>query len=108
MRRCVMKKILPVILVAVIVCIVIVRSVYDTQWMIGKNSDEIQARYGQFDYHSEEAAEDGLYKDCVCFYLVQTNETDLFGDPLPDERLYIYFDADGIAYEAYKHVDGGG
>ena len=81
---------------------------YNVDWIVGKNSKQIQARYGEFDGHPLDVPEDGLYRDCHCVYYVQVGGRQLFGDRLPDEFLYIYFDEEGIAYKATKFVDSGG
>ena len=64
---------------------------YIDSWIIGKNSDQIQKLYGEFDKKGKSINQDGLYYDCVCGYYTRKNENGF--------KLYlIYFDSDGIAY----------
>lgn len=110
-EECTIKKALPILLILTLLCLIFVGEMigrYDVDWMIGKTSERIQKRYGEFDGHSEELGEDGLYKNCYCIYIVQTGKRDLFGDQLPTERLYVIFDDNGIAIDAYIQTDGGG
>ncbi len=78
---------------------------YDPDWIIGKNSAEIQKRYGAFDFCNAEASDDGLVRDCVATYYIRKDAKQLFGDPLPDIKFHIWFDETGIAYEAYRRED---
>ena len=80
---------------------------YDKDWIIGKDANEIQSRYGKFDGHPQDIPDDGLYKNCTCSYSLPVGHQ-LFGDPLPEEFLYIYFDDAGIAYKVYKYVEPAG
>lgn len=77
---------------------------YNKEWMTGKTSKQIQARYGDFDGHSEEASEDGLYRDCRCVYILKKDQRNWGGTEF-DEFLYILFDENGIAYKVYVYVD---
>lgn len=84
-------------------------ALYDKEWMIGKTSKQIQARYGKFDYATEDKDEDGLYKDCRCIYNLKVGATEKYtGDPEPDEYLYVDFDENGVAYKVHKWRDPGG
>lgn len=78
---------------------------YDPDWIIGKNSAEIQKRYGAFDFCNAEASDDGLVRDCVATYYIRKDAKQLFGDPLPDIKFHIWFDETGIAYKAYRRED---
>lgn len=80
---------------------------YNVDWIIGKDANEIQSRYGKFDGHPQDIPDDGLYKNCTCSYSLPVGHQ-LFGDPLPEEFLYIYFDDAGIAYKVYKYVEPAG
>jgi hypothetical protein len=79
---------------------------YNVNWIIGKDSDQIQARYGEFDWTPKDVPEDGLYRNCCCSYNLVYNQrhwTD--GRRVPNEFLEIYFDENGVAYKAEKYVD---
>ena len=80
---------------------------YNKEWIVGKNSKQIQARYGKFDGHTEDVCEDGLYKDCIGIYFLQI-DTRNWDERLPNEYLYIVFDSDGVARKVYKYVAQGG
>ena len=80
---------------------------YDKDWIKGKNSEQIQARYGKFDGHPQDIPDDGLYRDCICVYFLQIDKQ-TWDETLPNEKLYIVFDSKGIAQKVYKHVDEGG
>ena len=105
-----MKKIVSLFIITAILCVLSGCESdwkYDKEWIIGKNSKQIQARYGEFDGHPQDVPEDGLYKDCICAYFLQIDRK-TWDETLPDEKLYIVFDSEGIAQTVYKHVDQGG
>ena len=102
-----MKKVIAVLMVLSLMlglsaCKMIGR--YNVNWIIGKNSDQIQARYGEFDWKPKDVPEDGLYRNCYCTYYLRVDQVD-WSERLPDEYLRIYFDENGIAYAAKKEVD---
>ena len=82
---------------------------YNKEWMLGKTSKQIQARYGEFDTHTKEVSEDGLYRDCKCGYYVNADAKQMIGgDPEPPVYLYIKFDVNGIAYDVFTmNLPGG-
>ena len=105
-----MKKIVSLFIITAILCVLSGCESdwrYDKEWIVGKNSKQIQARYGEFDGHTEDVSEDGLYKDCICIYFLQIDAR-TWDERLPNEYLYIVFDSDGIARKAYKYVAQGG
>ena len=63
-------------------------------WILGKNAEQIQDKYGAFDQVGNPQESDGLYKNCVCAYYI----TDLhYGDYL--HMFCVSFDSNGIARE---------
>ena len=84
-------------------------ALYNKEWMIGKTSKQIQARYGKFDYVTEDKDEYGLYKNCRCGYGLKVGAREKYtGDPEPDEYLFVYFDENGVAYKVKKWINPGG
>lgn len=81
---------------------------FDVNWMIGKNSNEIQKRYGVFD-NNNIALQEKTYIDAVGMYLTGKGVSDLsfklFLRPVNDEYIYIYFDSNGIAYKVETRVE---
>ena len=77
---------------------------YNVNWIIGKNSDQIEARYGEFDVKPKDGKEYGLYRRCRCAYYLVRDQRNWAGR-VPDVLLYIYFDEEGIAYAAKKIED---
>ena len=72
--------------------------IFDESWIFGKNSDEIQAKYGKFDQIGK-LNEQGLCYDSCCSYSTQD-----FPDIGLKESYVIYFDSDGIAYKIVKRA----
>ena len=76
--------------------------------MIGKNSNEIQKRYGVFD-NNNIPDQEKTYIDAVGMYLTGKSVSDLsfklFLRPVNDEYIYIYFDSNGIAYKVETRVE---
>ena len=81
---------------------------FDVNWMIGKNSNEIQKRYGVFD-NNNIPDQEKTYIDAVGMYLTGKSVSDLsfklFLRPVNDEYIYIYFDSNGIAYKVETRVE---
>ena len=81
---------------------------FDVNWMIGKNSNEIQKRYGVFD-NNNIPDQEKTYRDAVGMYLTGKSVSDLsfklFLRPVNDEYIYIYFDSNGIAYKVETRVE---
>ena len=82
--------------------------IYDKSWIIGKNSNEIQERYGIFDIKGEHQNENGLFYSTSCGYYTQHGDTVItiqrFFDSPKDEKLIIVFDANGIAIRILTRV----
>lgn len=83
---------------------------YDPDDFIGLNSDEIIAKYGEFDVHkatlrATEAAY--LYCNGSCGYMVKEEQVGFLGTD-PPEYFMIYFDANGIAYKCTYETGGWG
>ncbi len=79
---------------------------YNEEWIIGKTSDEIQERFGEFDgsYSSHplkypEYCFDGDYKNAVCYYITKPARVGFLGTD-PEERFEIVFDKNGFATSA--------
>ena len=74
---------------------------YDTHWIIGKTSAEIQERYGEFDYWFAPKPSDGLCCNMMCGYIVK-EKYDSFVFYSWELILAIWFDSDGVAYKLEK------
>ena len=84
------------------------RNPYDSEWIIGKTSAEIEARYGNFYQCSMPASEGGLYKNCRCSLLLKERRKGFLGTE-PAEVLAISFDENGVAYQTLETLgDWGG
>lgn len=81
---------------------------YDTEWIIGKTSAEIEERYGAFYQCSMPVSEDGLYRNCRCSLVIKERRVEFLGTD-PAEVLAISFDENGIAYKTFEELgDWGG
>ena len=73
---------------------------YDEDWIIGKNSNEIQEKYGEFYSHGTED-EDGLIRNGWGEYITAVGVPDInlymFIAPNADEYYRIHFDENGLA-----------
>lgn len=69
---------------------------YDDDWMIGKTSAEIEARYGTFDKLGMNYEEDGLLRKTCAGYIIRESRTSWFGRTT-EQLLVVYFDELGIA-----------
>ena len=90
---------------------------YNDALIMGKNSNDIQAMYGEFDKVKPQAYitnlsecknNEGLYVNCIAGYFTGAGHDDfsivsLLLFPVYDEYYLIYFDGDGIAYKIEKH-----
>lgn len=83
---------------------------YNTEWIIGKTSSEIEKRYGIFDQAptSPEFQKDGNYISCRCGYTTKEEHVGFLGTD-PTEYFVIYFDSEGKAYKVIEDwvVPGG-
>lgn len=69
---------------------------YDEEWIIGKTSAEIEARYGSFDRLGMEYQEDGLLYSCRAGYVIRESRTTFLGQTT--EKLFVvHFNDKGIA-----------
>ena len=80
--------------------------------IIGKNSDEIQDIYGQFDYHNASIDEKGCRYNGWCGYLTAEGIPGLSAywwlAPQWDEYYIIHFNEEGIADKVEKrHIPDG-
>ena len=83
------------------------KSKYDTDWIIGKTSQEIIEVYGDFDCTLMPANEDGLYSKCKCGYTIKEAQQGFFG--MSEEKLlFITFDENSIAIECEEGYRPGG
>ena len=81
---------------------------YNEKWIIGKTSDEVQERFGEFDGSRSrhplkypEYCVDGDYKYAVCYYITKPSRVGYFGTD-PEERFSIIFDEKGVAIKTSK------
>ncbi len=79
---------------------------YNDEWIIGKTSDEIQERFGEFDgsysrnsLKYPEYCLDGDYKNAVGYYITKPSRVGYLGTD-PEERFVIVFDENGFAISA--------
>lgn len=83
------------------------KSKYDTDWIIGKTSQEIIEIYGDFDRTLVPANEDGLYSKCKCGYTIKEAQQGFLG--MSEEKLlFITFDENSIAIECEEGYRPGG
>ena len=75
--------------------------------IIGKDSSEIQDKYGQFDCVQMPHDTDGLYKNTTCSYFITDKHVSFLGTT-PPYMFSIRFDASGIAYEILIEKGGVG
>ena len=69
---------------------------YDEEWIIGKTSAEIEARYGMFDRLGMEYHEDGMLYSANAGYIISESTTGFFGRST--EKLFVvHFNGKGIA-----------
>ena len=86
---------------------------YEDEFIIGRNSKEIQEKYGAFDRAEITINEDGLYCDGWCWYLTAEGYDEIgifmFIAPVYNEYYAIHFDENGIAdiTEQRAHHKGG-
>ncbi len=74
---------------------------YDEEWIIGKTSEEIKEKYGEFDHTHNDPSEDGLYRDTSCGYLTKDKKVGSLGTS-PEEYYMIRFDSEGRAVSIEK------
>ena len=74
---------------------------FDSDWMIGKDAQDIMARYGQFDAGRPG---DAVYRNCQCSYYIKQDTKGKPGDVVEDQILRILFDDNGKAYKVYEET----
>lgn len=98
---------LAVILLAAVLCSC-GGSDYDTDWIVGKTSAQIEERYGPFYQCGMPAGADGLYRNCRCSLVITPRRAGFLGTS-PAEVLAISFDGNGVAISTEVTVgDWGG
>ena len=75
---------------------------FDEDWIIGKNSSEIEEKYGEFDFLAVDRESDGKIYRGKAGYLTKEKYVGYLGTD-PEEFYVIYFDSDGIAYKTQKN-----
>lgn len=75
---------------------------FDEDWIIGKNSSEIEEKYGKFDFLAVDKRSDGKIYRGAAGYLTKEKHVGYLGTD-PEEFYAIYFDSDGIAYKTEKN-----
>ncbi len=70
---------------------------YDEEWILGKTSAEIEAKYGSFDRQGNYRQEDGKFYSCRVGYIIKESRVSFFGRTT-EELFIIHFNAEGIAY----------
>lgn len=76
---------------------------YEDDWIIGKDADQIEQRYGSYDINWET-----IYGSLIKGYCVKPSTTDWWGDATWPEYYMIYFDKNGKAYKVDVVVGGWG
>ncbi len=98
-RKIKVKKTVLVILVCILFSALLVACSnykYDDAWIIGKNSAQIEEKYGSFDRRAVAYDADGLLRNCRAGYVIEPSRKTWHGKTT--EQLFcVYFDADGIA-----------
>ncbi|MBE6579774.1 MAG: hypothetical protein E7651_08235 [Ruminococcaceae bacterium] len=87
---------------------------YDTEWIVGKTSVEIQEQYGTFymvkllpDSRYVQADTEVLYTNAKGYYLIEDERVGWLGT-YPEEYFVIRFDENGIAVDCYEELGGKG
>lgn len=82
---------------------------YDSKQIIGRSSEEIQSKYGIFDFTDVKLNEKGSYCDGWCGYLTANgiNDIDFYMliAPTYDEYYLIHFDKNGLADTIEKRAN---
>lgn len=116
-----MKKSIKIALIAMIVLVIIVGIVLACcqlhylkckndflefeESVLGKNSDQVQEMYGEFDHYSMYPCEDGLFRFTGCSYTIVEKRVGFLGTT-PSYMVTIVFDGNGIAIEVYcQYID---
>lgn len=76
---------------------------YEDRWIIGKNAEQIEQRYGSYDYNSET-----IYGSLIKGYCVKPSTTDLWGDATWPKYYMIYFDEEDKACKVEVVLGGWG
>ena len=80
---------------------------YDSDWIIGKNSQEIIEQYGEFDVVTMPKNDQGLYSSAICSYIIVPKKVGYLGTT-PERLFSIGFDENGIADEFFEETGGKG
>ncbi len=80
---------------------------YDEEWIIGKTSEEVIEKYGEFYKCIKVAGSDGVYDRSICSYIIKPKRKGFLGTT-PAELFSISFDKNGIADRCWVETDGKG
>ena len=98
--------ILTILLIGLNSCSGVKESVFDSNWMIDKNSEQIQEKFGKFNYASVAPnEEDGLYYDCECEYVMSVSEGLIMDGMVWKKYLVLYFNEDAVVYKTSEKLD---
>lgn len=76
---------------------------YNESWIVGKTSEQVIERYGDFESYTATIGEDGLYRSGACFYKLKPARKGYFGTDY-GTHLCIWFDENGIATKCYDEL----
>ena len=104
-----MKKYISAIFLIVfcVSCLIGCGEKYKAKYILGKTSDEIIEKYGAFDSKTILADEDGLYRNCTCWYTVKEPRVGFLGTS-PEILFFIRFDENGMATDCREGYRPGG
>lgn len=99
--------VISILLIGLIPGLVISAAYYHSGWVIGKTYEQIEERYGSFDYTRNRTLGDRTTPISSAGYIIVDKYNDRYwGDTVYEQYWMIEFDEDGIAYEC--HIEQGG
>ena len=102
------KRITGLLLILVLLLSGCSKHKYDIDWIIGKNSDEIVEKYGDFDTVSMPKSHiDGLYHNSSCSYVIKEKKVGYLGTT-PEQLFTISFDENSFAKRCFEETGGKG
>ena len=100
------KSIISIVLCLVGMLIFVGCAKYPEKNILGKTSAEIIEKYGAFDSPML-ADEDGLYRNCTCWYIVKDAQVGFLGTS-PEILFFMTFDENGTAISCKEDYRPGG
>ena len=107
MRKFAVIYISLIIIIVLSVVFIVKHEKYNEKWILGKTTEQVVERYGDFIRYVPTRSTDGQIQYYIASYTLKPRKVGFLGT-YNGVLFSIKFDKDGIAFECYKELDGEG